>query len=131
MIKSQRAEPASKQDTYSSPEQANRSTYTSTLHNNKFPSSHPTSSIASSILGRSYNLETLAKATTHSGANESSERATATTMISGIHDSHKLEQEQIQPAKSQKQPKPKKATRSQVCFLGSLLLQLYLLRIEP
>ena len=119
VIKSQRAEPSSKQESFPNSEQLTRSTYTSTLHNSQFASNHPVSSIASSILGRSYNIESFAKASANVGTGETTERSTATTMISGVHDSHKLEQEHMQPMKMQRQPKPKKASRPLVSFLGA------------
>ena len=116
MIKSQRADPSSKQESYTTSEQLNRPTYTANLHSNQFVSKHPTSSIASSILGANYSLQALAKASVNVGTSEVNERPTKTTIISGVHDSHTLEQEHLQPVKVQRQPKPKKTSRPPVCM---------------
>lgn len=114
VIKSQRADPSSKQESYTTSEQLNRPTYTANLHSNQFVSKHPTSSIASSILGANYSLQALAKASVNVGTSEVNERPTKTTIISGVHDSYTLEQEHLQPVKVQRQPKPKKTSRPPV-----------------
>eukprot|EP00794_Sanderia_malayensis_P010061 gene10061-11090_t len=105
-----------------------RTTYASSLHHNKFPSSTSsssshhqdataTSNLGSTLLGRNYlHADDLAKVTMKDRDSEDGKSAPSppATMISGVHDSHKLEQEQLQqPPKSQRQQKPKRAQKTQ------------------
>eukprot|EP00795_Rhopilema_esculentum_P005844 gene5844-11163_t len=112
VIKSQRAQPSSKPDSYSANEHS-RPIYTSSHHNSRFPSTHQSTSLTSSFLGRNYNLESLAKASMQNNG-ETVEGSMPAPMISGIHDSHTLEQEQIQPPKAQRQAKQKRTTKQQI-----------------
>ncbi len=113
VIMSQRAQPTSEAASYSTTNELSQTTYTSSLHDSQFPSSHQDTSLSSSLLGRSY-IEDLAKATMKSNPSEAPKDMPTATMISGVHDSHKLEQEQLQPPKTQRQPRPKKTLKAQV-----------------
>ena len=133
VIKSQRADPSSKHEAYSNSELPDRPAYTSSHQGSQFqPSSHhPNPGITSSILGRSYNLESLANAASaHSVAGDAADRSATTTMISGVHDSHKLEQEQIHPVKQQRQAKLKKVGRSQVCRVLTCIVYDFTLNVK-
>ena len=124
MIMSQRAQPSAKPESYVSSSELPRPIYTSSLHNSQFPSSHPETNLTSTLLGRSYNIESLAKATMQNSAEEIVKTSiSTTTMISGVHDSHKLEQEQISPPKVQRQPKAKKPARPQVSKVSTHILE--------
>ena len=117
IIRSQRAMPSStiESTSFQSTNDISRPTYTSTFPNNQFPSSHQDSTLSSGLTGRHFTLESLAAASLVNQVNDSSQRPAP--MISGVHESHKLEQEQLQaPNKSQRQQKQRRPQKSQVCF---------------
>eukprot|EP00794_Sanderia_malayensis_P010051 gene10051-11080_t len=132
VIMSQRAPQASaatsSSESAGNDQHSRRTTYASSLHHNKFPSSTSsssshhqdataTSNLGSTLLGRNYlHADDLAKVTMKDRDSEDGKSAPSppATMISGVHDSHKLEQEQLQqPPKSQRQQKPKRAQKTQ------------------
>ena len=112
---SQRAQPAPESESFKSPNELSRPIYTSSLQNSQFPSSHQDSSLTSSLLGRPYNIEDLAKSfRLKNHISDGTTSSVSATMITGVHDSHKLEQEQLQPSKTQRQPKAKRIQKPQV-----------------